>query len=82
VSLEIEVADDRRAKAADRVGQRRDADAWRELRRPGRTTERVAPLEDDRPKPGLAEVGSRHQAVVAAADDDRVVLVRAIRGQA
>ena len=36
--------------------------------------DQLAPLEDQGPQAGLREVGAVDEAVVAAADDDRVVL--------
>ena len=38
-----------------------------------RAADEMASLEDERPQPGLGQVGAVGQAVVAAADDDRVV---------
>ena len=48
--------------------------------KPGRSSsviaappDEVSSLEDERPQPGLGQVGAVRQPVVAAADDDRVV---------
>ena len=75
VALEIEITDDRWPEAPDGVGQRRDPRPGRELGRADRPTDGLATFEDDRPQAGLAKVRRGDQPVVAATDDDRVVLV-------
>ncbi len=75
VTLEVEVADDRRSEAPDRVGEGRHPRPGRELGRADRATDRVTPLQDDRSQARLAEVCRGDEPVVAAPDDDRVVLV-------
>ena len=81
VALQVEVADDRRPQPPDRVGQRRHAGARRQLGGRRGPADGRSSLQDDRSQPGLAEVGRRHQAVVSAPDDDRVVAVRLARAR-
>ena len=54
MALQVEVAGDRRPQPADRVGERRDPDARRELGRVGGAADAVAPLEDEGPEAALA----------------------------
>ena len=71
--VSAELAGDGRPQPADRVGERRDADAGRQLLGDGRAADPVAGLEDEHAEAAGCEVGGRGQAVVAGADDDRVV---------
>ena len=70
---QLELADDLGAQQAHDVREDREAEAREELLGDGRAAEDVAPLEDERLHPGAGQVGGADQAVVAAADDDRVV---------
>ena len=76
VALEIEVADDLGAQQADHVGSGRAAVAGRDLLGDCGAADHVAALEHKRPQPALGEVGRRGQPIVAAADDDGVVVGR------
>ena len=76
VAAQVEVAHDRGPQPADRVGQGRHPRPGRELGRARGTAHHRAALQDDRPQAGLGQIGRRDEAVVAATDDDRVVLVR------
>ena len=79
VTLQTQLLDDRRPQPPDRVGQRRNAGAGCQLRCCGGPADGLAPLQHDRPQPRTTQVGGRHQAVVATANDDRVVAVRGHR---
>ena len=70
---EVEVLDDVGPEQAERVREGGEPEARPELLGDRRAADEVAPLEDERPQPGLGEVGAVGQAVVAATDDDRVV---------
>ncbi len=70
---EVEVLDDVGPQEAERVRERREPEARPELLGDRRAADQVASLEDERPQPGLGQVGAVGQAVVAATDDDRVV---------
>ena len=70
---EVEVLDDVRPEQAQRVRERREPEPRPELLGDRRAADEVASLEDERPQPGLGQVGAVGQPVVAAADDDRVV---------
>ncbi len=72
VALQLEVVDDLRLEHRDDVGGARDAGAWPDLFGHARAAEDVATLEDERPEAGASEVGTGSQAVVPAADHDRV----------
>ena len=65
--------DDPRVQDAHDVGEDRGAEAGRELLGHGGPAEDVAALQDQHLEPGLGEVAAADEAVVAAADDDRVV---------
>ena len=77
---QVEILDDRRPEPPDRVGKTRDADAA-ELRGLGRAADVAPPLEDEDAPAGLREVGRGDEPVVAAADDDRVVVPGPGRGR-
>ena len=70
---QLEVADDLGAEQAHDIAEDREAEAREELLGDRRAAEHVALLEDEGPQAGAGEVGRAHEAVVAAADDDRVV---------
>ena len=70
---QLEVLDDVRPEQAQRVREGREPEARAELLGDRRAADEVAALEDQRPEPGLGQVGAVDQAVVAATDDDRVV---------
>ena len=70
---QLEVADDLGPQQADDVAEDREPEAREDLLGDRRAAEDVALLEDERLQPGAGEVGGADQAVVAAADDDRVV---------
>ena len=72
VAAQREVANDRRLEPADRVGDGGDPDAGPQLVGIGNPTDPLAALEDERREAALGQVGRGDQAVVAAADDDRV----------
>ena len=77
VTGERELAGHGWSQPADRVGERGDAHAGRELLRDGRATDALASLEHEDAEAARREVGGGGQAVVAGADDDRVVGGRA-----
>ncbi len=81
VLRQLEVVDDVRPEEAEGVRERREPEARSELLGDRRPADDVAPLEDERPQAGLGEVGPVDEAVVAAADDDRVVAPVARRGR-
>ena len=68
-----QLADDLGAEQADHVARDREAEAGDDLLGDRRTAEDVTPLEHDRAQARACQIGRRDQAVVAAADDDRVV---------
>ena len=72
---QLELVDDRRPEQAQRVGERRELEAREELLGDRGAADEAAALEDQGAQAGLGEVGAVDQAVVAAADDDGVVLV-------
>ena len=76
---ELELLDDVGPQQAQRVRERREVEARDELLGDRRAADEVAPLEDQRLQAGLGEVGAVDQAVVAAADDDRVVVLGVVR---
>ena len=76
VLRQLELADDLRAEQADDVAGDAEPEAREDLLGDRRAAEDVALLEDDRPQAGAGEVGGADEAVVATADDDRVVASR------
>ena len=81
---QLEVLDDVGPEQAERIRERREPEARPQLLGDRRATDEVAALEDERAQPGLGQVGAVGQAVVAAADDDRVVGpvgLRPVRGR-
>ncbi len=73
VPRQLELADDLGAEQRHDVREDREPEAREELLGDRRAAEDVAPLEDERLHPGAGEIRGADQAVVAAADDDRVV---------
>ena len=73
---ELELADHLRVQQAHDVGEDREGEARHDLLGHGGAADDVAALEDERLQPRLGEVGAADQAVVPAADDDRVVDLR------
>ncbi len=73
VGCELEVLDDRRAQATDRVSDAGGRDARRDLRVGEDAAHAVAPLEDEDPLPRLREIRAGDEAVVPPADDHHVV---------
>ena len=76
VPHEVELLDDLRPDEAEPVGEGGEAEPRMELFGDRGAADEVASLEDEGAKPGLREVGAIDEAIVAAADDDGVVLVR------
>jgi hypothetical protein len=74
VSREIELADDLRAQERDDVGGDRVLEARVDLLGDRRAADDVAALEHEHLPSGAGEVGRADQAVVAAANDDDVVV--------
>ena len=70
---QVELVDDLRPEQAQRVGERRELEPGHQLLGDRRAADEVALLEDQGAQPRLGEVAGVDQAVVAAADDDRVV---------
>ena len=73
VPREVEVADDLRPQQAHDVREHREREAGEDLLAHRRPADPLAALEDDDALAGTREVRGRDEAVVAAADDDRVV---------
>ena len=73
VLRQLEVVDDVRSKKAEGVRERCEPEARPELLGDRRATDDVAPLEDQRPETAPGEIGPVDEAVVTAADDDRVI---------
>jgi hypothetical protein len=71
---QLEVGDDLRLERREHVRRSRDALAGPQLLGHARAAEDVARLEDAHAQTGAREVGGRGEAVVPAADDDRVVV--------
>ena len=71
---QVELADDVGPEQADDVGADREGEARVELLAHRRAAQDVAPLEHEHLAPGPGQVGGAGEAVVAAADDDRVVV--------
>ena len=74
VSRQIEFANDLRPEQRDDVGTDGEAEAAEDLLGDGCATHHVSPFEDENPSAGGTEVGGSDETVVAAADDDGVVL--------
>ena len=74
VARQVEVPDDLGPQERDDVGADRELEAGEDLLGHRRAAEDVAPLEDEDLLAGAREVGGVDQAVVAASDDDDVVL--------
>ena len=70
---QVQLADDLGPEQADDVREDREAEAREDLLGHRGAAEDVALLEDERLEAGPREVRRADQAVVAAADDDRVV---------
>ena len=79
VARQIEIADDLRPQQRHDVRADREAEAGEHLFGHRGAAEDVAALEHEHLPPGAGEIGRRCQAVVAAADDDRVILHCGIR---
>ena len=77
---EVQVLDDVRPQQAEGIGEGREPEARTQLLGDGRAADEVPALEDERSQARLGEVGAVGQAVVAAADDDRVVGPIGLRG--
>ena len=75
VLAQPQLARHRRSQAAHRVGERRHAGTGHDLAGVGRTAEPLACFQDQRRQSGAGEQAPGNQAVVAAADDDRVPAV-------
>ena len=73
VAGQVELADDLRPEQRHDVREDREAEAREDLLGHRRAPEHVPALEHDRLQPRAREIGGAHQAVVAAADHDRVV---------
>ena len=70
---QVELADDLRPQQRHDVRADREVEAGKHFFGDGGAAEHVPPLEHEHLAAGAREVGGRGQAVVAAADDDRVV---------
>ena len=79
--LEPQVGDDLRLQHRDDVGGARYAPARPEFLGDAGAAEDRPALEDDHAHPGSCEIRGRRQAVVAAADDDRVICSRGAGGR-
>ncbi len=75
VPRQFQVADDLRAQQADHVGEFGEAIAGEDLLGDRRAADDVAALEDHHLLAGARQIGAGDQAVVAGADDDRVVVI-------
>ena len=73
---QLEVADDLRPQQADDVARDREPEARDDLLRDRGAAEHVPALQDDGLEAGAGEVRGGDEAVVAAADDHRVVALR------
>ncbi len=73
VAGQRQVTDDLRAQQAHDVREDAEAEAREDLLGERRAAEDLATLEDERPEATPGEIGRADEAVVAAADDDRVV---------
>jgi hypothetical protein len=70
---QVEFLDDVRAQQAQRVRERGEVKAGYQFLGDRCAADERAALDDQRPQPGLGQIGAVDQAVVATADDDRVV---------
>src|SRR5438105_4642524 len=75
VTRQVQVADDLRPQQAHHVGEHRETETREDLLAHRRAADALAALDDQNALAGAREIGSAHQAVVAAADDDDFVLV-------
>jgi hypothetical protein len=73
--LQIEFGNDCRRKRAGKVSAGSVLESGDYLFAGGDTTDHRAALQDQDFFAGLGQIGRRHQAVVAGADDDRVVFI-------
>jgi hypothetical protein len=73
VLRELQVADDLRPQQRHDVAEDAEAEAWEQLLGDRCAAEHGPLLDDEGLQAGAGEVGRADQAVVAAADDDRVV---------
>ena len=76
---QVELADDLGPQQRHDVREDREPEAREDLLGHRRAAEHVAPLEDDGLQPRAREIGGADQAVVAAADHDRVVALAKAR---
>ena len=76
VAGQIEFANDLRPQQRDDVGADRKLEAGKDLLGTGSSAENVPALENQNFLAGFGEIGGVDQAVVAAANDDGVVLSR------
>ena len=74
---QFEITDDLRPQQADDIRELREAIAREDFLGHRRAADDFAPLEHDNLLAGAREVRSGNQAVMARADDDRVVLIAA-----
>ena len=81
VAGQLQLADDLGPKQRHHVGGDAEAEAGDDLLGDGRAAEHVAALEHDHAHAGAGEVRGRDQAVVPAADHDRVVALRHARAR-
>ena len=70
---EPQIGDHLRIEQRDRVGGDRIAEARMKLLGDGRAADDAAPLQHHDLEPGHRQIGGADEAVVPAADDDRVV---------
>ena len=80
MTRQVEVADDLGTEQAHDVGEDRELEAREDLLGDRRAADQVAALEHEHRSPGAREVRRGDEPVVPAADDDRVVPVRAGSG--
>ena len=73
---QLELVDDFGRHQGEDVGEGRDRIAWPGMLADGGATQHGAPLQDERRQARPPQVGGGHQAVVATANDDRVVFSR------
>jgi len=73
VAGQLELADDLRAQERDDVGGDAEPEPRHDLLGDGSASEDVPALEHDDAEPGACQICAADEAVVAAADDDRVV---------
>jgi hypothetical protein len=70
---QLQLADDLGEQQADDIRRDGEPEPGHDLLGHRRAAEHVPTLEHDRPEPGPCQVRGAHEAVVAPADDDRVV---------